>query len=426
MVRGSAATRDGGRPGFARALVALAGAWALSAAPAQALEFFDGRVQIHGFGEIQTRAIAQRYAEDLDLVQWYNVLSVEIETDILPDGWGPFDLMSSYVRVEGRYDCVWTRGCGTMRSADSFGDRANKLPKRLTDAKDEDFGGQIDANLNSVPPGTPYRNLHQRVSPLAIFETVQNPTCTGSQIPGQPPHFCTTNPATPTPANRPTRLVVVKRRGFPGFDTLADLEGADAILGPNNLQPFALSRTQVVTDPDDDPFKYLFEPVQGFRWTFRDKKGALGGTGRTLAMGPWLPKNFITEIGTLSDRANPFRGARTPTGNGLVAFGTQSGSRTNEPFSYRWTQLDLQTRDQFPAAIRPPCPAGDPNCVGPVLPYAFDPVDPRIARDTNGDGIFDAGQALIDRNNFSDPYPANRFVRSLWNELPRVLPFGGD
>src|SRR5262245_14317660 len=444
MVRGSAATRDGGRPGFARALVALAGAWALSAAPAQALEFFDGRVQIHGFGEIQTRAIAQRYAEDLDLVQWYNVLSVELETDILPDGWGPFDLMSSYVRVEGRYDCVWTRGCGTMRSADSFGDRANKLPKRLTDAKDEDFGGQIDANLNSVPPGTPYRNLHQRVSPLAIFETVQNPTCRGGQIPGQPPHFCTTKPATPTVADKPTRLVVVKRRGFPGFDTLADLEGADAVLGPNAIQPFALSRTEVVTDPDDDPFKYLFEPIDGFRWTFRDKKGPLGGTGRTLAMGPWLPKNFITEIGTLTDRANPFRGARTPTGNGQEAIFGQNASRTNEPFSYRWTQLHAQTRDQFPAAIRPPCPPDDPACVGPDLPYAFDPVDPRIARDTNGDGIFDAGQALIFLVNnpntglpppsppnppgtlFSATYPQSRFVRSLWNEISGVLPFGGD
>src|SRR5262245_32125105 len=171
---------------------ALAASGALWSPSAGAFEAFDGRVQLHGFGEIQTRAIAQGYAEDLDLVQWYNVLSVELETDILPDGWGPFDLLSSYVRVEGRYDCVWTRGCGTMRSADSFGARANKLPRRLADALDEDFGGQINANAQTVPPGTPPRNPHkQRVSPLGVFTTEQNPVCTGNQIPGQSPHFCT-------------------------------------------------------------------------------------------------------------------------------------------------------------------------------------------------------------------------------------------
>src|SRR5262245_57660877 len=279
MTRGS---RGWAGPRLARALAAVSGLGALALAlwssPAVAFEAFDGRVQLHGFGEIQTRAIAQGYEQDLDLVQWYNVLSVELETDILPDGWGPFDLLSSYLRVEGRYDCVWTRGCGTMRSADSFGNRANKLPLRLADAQNQSFGGQINANEQTVPPGTPYRNPHrQRVSPLAVFETIQNPTCTPTQIPGTPPLFCTTNPATPTPANTPTRLVVVKRRGFPGFDTLADLEGADAILGPNPFQPYALSSTEIVTNPDDDPFTYLFEKVEDFRWTFRDKKGFLGG-----------------------------------------------------------------------------------------------------------------------------------------------------
>src|SRR5262245_56458742 len=412
MTRGS---RGWAGPRLARALAAVSGLGALALAlwspSAAAFEAFDGRVQLHGFGEIQTRAIAQGYKEDLDLVQWYNVLSVELETDILPDGWGPFDLLSSYVRIEGRYDCVWTRGCGTMRSADAFGDRANKLPKRLADAVDEDFGGQIDANAESTPPGTPYRNPHlQRVSPLGVFETVQNPTCSPNQIPGQSPDFCTTNPPTPTPANTPTRLVVVKRVGFPGFDTLADQEGADAILGPNTIQGSG----------NDDPFHYLFEPIEDFRWTFRNKKGPTGGTGRTLTMGPWLPKNFIKSLAVLSDRGNPFRGARTPTGNGLIRLVLngqviQQGPRMNEAFSYRWTELDNQTRAAW---------AATPNVIAPptVLPYGFDPVDPRIAFDSDGDGIFDAGQAFAS----VFPYPNAAFVRSLVNELNRVLPFAGD
>jgi hypothetical protein len=423
-------------------------ALALGAPVARAFELLDGRIQIHGFGEIQTRAIAQGYEEDLDLVQWYNVLSVEIESDILPDGWGPFDLLSSYVRIEGRYDCVWTRGCGTMRSADTYGNRAKKQPRRLADAVDEDFGGQIDANQQSDPPGIPVRNFDRRVSPLGVFRTVQNTTCGAGQPPGRSPEFCF-NPNLPiTVENKPTRLVVRKRKGFPGFDTLADLEGADAILGPNTLQPFALGPNQVVASPDDDPFTYLFESIQDFRWNFRDKRGPLGGTGRTLILGPWLPKNFVRSLAVLSDRGNPFRGPRTPTGNGLVrlVFGgtvTQQGPRTNEPFSYRWTQLDDQTRAGFPASMAPPCNPADPTCMGPDLPYPFDPVDPRIARDTDGDGRFDAGQALIflrnnpntgmpppsppnpPGSNYSDPYPNNRFVISV-AQPDRGRPFGGD
>jgi hypothetical protein len=302
----------GAARGIVCALAALAATlpWARDA---RAFEAFDGRIQAHGFGEIQTRTIAEGYSQDLDLVQWYNVLSVELEFDVLPDGWGPFDLLQAYVRIEGRYDCVWKRGCGTMRSADSYGDRANKLPRRLANARDEDYGGVIEANQQTVPPGTPLRNPDNRVSPLGVFETVDNPICRPGQTPGASPDFCY-NPGQPTtPANRPTKLDVRDRKGFPGFDTLGRLQGADAILGPNVLQPYTRSATEVVTDPDDDPFTYLFEPIEDFRWTFRDKRGPFGSTGRTLSMGPWLPKNFVQSLAVLSDRGNPFRGVRTPT-----------------------------------------------------------------------------------------------------------------
>src|SRR5262245_15772839 len=47
-------------------------------------------------------------------------------------------------------------------------------------------------------------------SGLFRLEQAIRPSCVGNQIPGQSPHFCTTNPATPTPANRPTALVLVR------------------------------------------------------------------------------------------------------------------------------------------------------------------------------------------------------------------------
>ncbi len=101
---------------------------------ANALEFWDGRLAIHGYYGMQTRSIIESFQfqnNDWDLTQWYHVLNLEIEADIAPDGFGPFDLVSAFGRVEVRYDCVWTRGCGIFSSADTYGDRAKKLPQRL-------------------------------------------------------------------------------------------------------------------------------------------------------------------------------------------------------------------------------------------------------------------------------------------------------
>jgi len=396
------------RAGAARKLrwgLTLAGGLALAAAaPAGAFEAFDGRLQVHGFGEIQTRTIAEQYNRDFDLVQWYNVLATEIEVDILPDGWGPFDLVSSYVRIEARYDCIYTNNCGTLPSLETYGDDAKRVPRRIGDAQDEDYAGQIDANDHSDPPGQPFRIFNSRLAPLGYFTTVERPVCRPLQTPGKSPSFCYDPNLPVAPNNRPTALKVRDRRGFPGFDTLARLAGADAIVGPNPFQ----------NDADDDPFRYLFAPINEFRWTFRDKRGPDGSTGQTLSMGPWLPKNEIRTLAVLADRGNPFRGVRTPTANSLVPNAFQSGPRQNDPYSYRWTELDRDRAEVFPAAIAPPA----------NLPYAFDPVDPRIGFDSNGDGELgpgDSGQAFK-----VVAYPNNLFVRSLVNELPNVLPFGGD
>src|SRR5262249_20996289 len=308
------------RLGCALGAVAAVALWTRSAA---AIEAFDGRLQIHGFGEIQTRAIAQGYREDLDLVQWYNVLSVEGEGDILPDGWGPFDLLSSYLRAEGRYDCVWTHACGIFPSVDTYGNHsqiaknqadarghANKLPGRIADARDDDFAGQIDTNEETVPRGMPRRNVDDRATPFATFETITRPICTMGQRPGASPAYCFNPNAPQSVANRPTQQNVRDRKGFPGFDTFGRLLGADAILGVNQFQGYQTGPNPqaVVLTPNADPLEYVFEPVHNYMWTFRDKRGPRGGPGRTLTMGPWLPKNTIREIATLSDRGNPFRG----------------------------------------------------------------------------------------------------------------------
>ena len=137
-MRGSAA---------ARGFVFLVGTFlgVLAGVPAsQGFEAFDGRLQVHGFFESQLRAISGNYQEDWDLTQWYNVLNVELEFDIIEDTTGPFDVLSAYARIEARYDCVWKRACGIARSADAYGDRSERIPYRLADAEQYDATGVAD------------------------------------------------------------------------------------------------------------------------------------------------------------------------------------------------------------------------------------------------------------------------------------------
>ena len=63
--------------------------------PAPAFETEDGRLQVHGFGEVQMRAIARNFdsRDNFDLTQWYWVLNVEVEYDFVPDGWRWLDLL---------------------------------------------------------------------------------------------------------------------------------------------------------------------------------------------------------------------------------------------------------------------------------------------------------------------------------------------
>jgi hypothetical protein len=127
--------------------VGLVVAWLLLAsAPAAALEAFDGRIQAHGFVEMQVRGISEKYGlngDELDLAMWYNVLNVEFEFDILPDGFGPIDLLSAFVRVEARYDCIYTHGCEMFDGVNTFGNRHQRLPKRLRNAQEPDYAGVI-------------------------------------------------------------------------------------------------------------------------------------------------------------------------------------------------------------------------------------------------------------------------------------------
>ncbi len=297
-----------GRPRSpALATIAAVGLLCSLAPRAHAVEAFDGRLQLHGFGEVQVRTLSNNFQEDLDLAQWYNVLNLEFEADVAPDGWGPTDLIEAFVRVEARYDCVWTRGCGMLQSENAYGDRAQKVPQRFRDARDDDYSGVIPP----TPPGTfavsrtpnsdqfgrttdaVLRNSRRNVQPFQPRTQIETDITTGTPVPAFPT----------SPVFDPVRAVLGEdffvhepfpREGIAGFDTLFAQRGADNILGTS-----------------DDPALYTFGRILDVRhpysWALANFKGPPGGSGTQL-IGPWRPANKIHANALLIDRANPFRG----------------------------------------------------------------------------------------------------------------------
>ena len=233
-----------------------------------AVELLDGRVQIHGFGEIQVRALDEKFKEELDLAQWYNVLNVEVEFDIAPDGFGPFDLISAYARAEARYDAIYNDGFGIFRSLNTFGDDAEVLPTRLSDALDKEFAGTNRATDRDGDFSQP-RHIGRRLAPLV-------PTA--------------------------------EREGFPGYDTFFRQRGPDNIAGVNpNVNRGVLGPVGAF----DDPAWYVHNKVLDYQFGLKEIRGT-ANTG-TSVLGPWLPKNFVRAIALNQDRGNPFRGRVAPT-----------------------------------------------------------------------------------------------------------------
>jgi hypothetical protein len=86
------------------------------------------RFRLGGFAEYQLRGLADGFQpDDAYLSQSAFVLNLEPELDLVSDGWGPFDLVSAFGRIEVRYDCVFN-GCGTIGSTRTFGDPAEAAP----------------------------------------------------------------------------------------------------------------------------------------------------------------------------------------------------------------------------------------------------------------------------------------------------------
>jgi len=258
----------------AAAIVVAAVAVLVPARASRAVEAFDGRFQLHGFYENQTRVIARNFsgADDWDLTQWYQVLNLEMELDIAPDGFGPFDLISAYARVEARYDCVWTRACRIFPNVDTYGDRTRHLPKRLSDSRRAGFTGSQFTGDVRKRHGIPFNRLGIEFG--VPLDSLGNPF-------DAPRIF----------NDRET----LKIWNVPGIDTLFGVNGPDGIEGST-----------------DDPAAFVLSEFLDFEFASRKVRGNQGGVG-TQTLGPWLPKNFVDPTGALANKPNPFSTLDTNT-----------------------------------------------------------------------------------------------------------------
>ncbi|MEN8184790.1 MAG: DUF1302 family protein, partial [Myxococcota bacterium] len=280
------------RPGLALAWGALF--WGHPGA-ALAFEFFDGRIQVHGFYETQIRAIARDFdaSDDWDLTQWANILNIEMEADIAPDGWGPFDLLSAFGRVEARYDCVWTRGCGMLSSADTYGDRAKRLPGRVGDGGRAGFrqtGTLFNGDVRR------FANIPREFLGYEFFDR-------------------------PDSSPKASKIFNVS-----GIDTLFGVAGVDGIFGSS-----------------DDPAPFVFDEVlDNCLFGFRDIKGPENGVGSQVLA--WNPGCQTHERGRLSSKPHPLRaGDLNP-----VVLGPGNGGFGELPLRPvpRFTNTDIAPSDQ--------------------------------------------------------------------------------
>ncbi|MCP3986518.1 MAG: hypothetical protein GY723_19215 [bacterium] len=232
----------------------------LAAGPAASIEFFDGRFQVNGFYEAQIRAIARDFdaSDDFDLTQLAHVLNLEFEASLVEKGWGPFDIVSAYSRVEIRYDCVWTRACGVFPSVNAFGDGAKKVPKRLNDGRRTGYVWNVFNDDTRF-----YR--------------------------GEPPEQSSINfRDMPRGSRRPYHL-----DSAPTFGVFFNYAGIDDVLGTeDDTAPYVLSR--------------YFRGDGSCKLSSRQVKGSTNGS-TTQILGFLDPGCEVTGVAAMIDRPNPFR-----------------------------------------------------------------------------------------------------------------------
>ena len=292
---------------------------------ASAFEFFGGRLEAHGFFESQLRVLNEDFSEDWDVAQWYQVLDVEFDLNIIDDTWLGIDHLSAFVRLEVRYDCVYTHGCGMFRSINTYGNKAQSLPRRLSSGDKVDTAGVL---------------LIER----------------GGRLSGD-----TTDP--------------VLFSGLSDFRRIAETEGQTIYretLGYEQLEDAKLAPDPGAGCASDSPQYFnCFPGPTAFGLNFRDFQDHRftqihTRTGAIAPLGPWLPKNKVDLTATMSGTPNPF----------------DSAARSNLLFAgYVNHDAEFQTDPVVAITVKMIFPEAANDTIALRLPLLDSNIDPNLAEE---------------------------------------------
>jgi len=102
---------------------------------------------------MELRTLSDGFDDDrFYLSQWAHTLNLELEAELAPDGFGPFDMVFGFARAAVRYECVFT-GCGVAGSHKYFGDRATHAPAR-------NWADGVTSGYKAALSGFPRKRVH--------------------------------------------------------------------------------------------------------------------------------------------------------------------------------------------------------------------------------------------------------------------------
>ena len=205
-------------------------------AGAGAFEFFDGRLQIHGYFEEQIRASRpglQLSGQPRPHAVVQRPQRSRSSTTSRPTAGARSTCSPATCALEVRYDCVWTRACGMFPSADAFGE-PRRAPARLQDRRPpQRLSGQPEHREPDE------RARHQRRDRALHAARYKPFTTTGDPVSCDPTHDDLPS-AYDQRRIRAARCVIDQIDGFTGLFAVA---GANANLrgGRRRRRPIAFA-----------------------------------------------------------------------------------------------------------------------------------------------------------------------------------------
>ena len=264
-------------------------------------EFLDGRLRVHGYAELEIRAFSDGFSETPYLSRWQHALGLEFEAEVVQRQWGWLDRLDASLRVEGRYDAIYSDAVDLFGGKRVYGNRSRQLPRRLRDARNADYAGTVAAPNRQGEASIP---RHPDARPVRVA-----PDCRAA-------------PAGPLTQSS---CVPGSRQGYPGMDWMFVQRGADGVAGNVETGIVGARLNRVTGNPSeahlagvperssDDPARLATRGIANASFALQGGSGGFGGTHGTRILGPWRPEEEVRSLALHAQIPNPLRGRVVPT-----------------------------------------------------------------------------------------------------------------